>query len=242
MNDILKLAASTIQGSEYLVSLTGAGISKESNVPTFRGADGLWKNHDAMELATPQAFRKDSKLVWEWYSWRQGLIAECSPNPGHDTLAKWEQQGLLKCLITQNVDGLHRRAKSEKVLEVHGDLWAIKCTECSYHSRLSKPADGIPKCPECGSKLRPDVVWFGESLNPEIMKSVYRELELADTIIVIGTSALVQPAASFPLLVKQQGGKIIELNIEETPLTRYVDVHISGPSGVMLPKIDELLE
>ncbi|MFX1543963.1 MAG: NAD-dependent deacetylase [Promethearchaeota archaeon] len=237
----MKEAAKIISDAEYLIALTGAGVSRESNVPTFRGVDGLWRNYDPMELATPHAFARNPKLVWEWYSWRQGLISECEPNPAHTTLAEWEANGILSHLITQNVDGLHRRAGSEKVLEVHGDLWATKCTSCSFHGRLDSPAKGIPLCPECENMLRPDVVWFGESLDGRIMARVYEELASADIILVVGTSALVQPAASFPLVVKHAGGKILEANIEHTPLTLVSDVHVSGKAGEVLPSIGQLL-
>jgi NAD-dependent deacetylase len=237
----LRSVVDTIINSEYLIALTGAGISKESNVPTFRGADGLWRNYDAMELATPDAFRRNPTLVWEWYTWRQGLIAECNPNPGHLTLVNWEQEGILKSLVTQNVDGLHIRAGSTNVQEVHGDLWALKCVSCDYKGRLDAPAVGIPQCPDCNNNLRPDVVWFGESLNRDTISKVYDELEQADVCLVIGTSALVQPAASFPLIVKQRGGILIEVNIERTPLTSEVDYHLSGKSGEILPRLDKLL-
>jgi NAD-dependent deacetylase len=232
----------TISNADYLIALTGAGISRESNIPTFRGVDGLWRNYDAMQLATPDAFKQNPTLVWEWYSWRQGLIADCSPNPGHHILTKWEQEGMLKTLVTQNVDGLHIRAGSKNVLEVHGDLWALKCVSCNHSDRLESPADGIPKCPLCGSHLRPDVVWFGESLDREVISNVYAELERADVCLVIGTSALVQPAASFPMIVKERHGSIIEINIETTPLTSAADYHISGKSGVVLPELDRLLQ
>ncbi|MHA1962415.1 MAG: SIR2 family NAD-dependent protein deacylase [Candidatus Thorarchaeota archaeon] len=240
--DSFVVASQMISEAGNVVALTGAGVSKESNVPTFRGKDGLWKNHDAMELATPSAFAKDPNLVWEWYSWRQGLIAACSPNPAHLTLAKWEGSGVLKSLITQNVDGLHVRAGSKNVLEVHGDIWAVKCVSCSYNGRLIEPAMSVPSCPDCGSHLRPDVVWFGESLDPKVMESVYSVLERADLCLAIGTSAIVYPAASFPLVVSRKGGAIIEINVEQTPLTYSVDLHLSGPAGQILPRIDELLE
>lgn len=238
---ILDSVAQVIKNSKYLIALTGAGISKESNVPTFRGPDGLWKNYDAMELATPDAFQRNPKLVWEWYSWRQGLIASCNPNPAHNILAKWEQSGLLKTLITQNVDGLHRRAGSNFVHEVHGNLWALKCTSCSFQGKLDVPATEIPKCPLCASNLRPDVVWFGEPLDSNIMSEVYFELERADVCIVVGTSALVQPAASFPFIVKQNGGIIIEVNIEPTPLTNSAHYHLEGKAGIILPELDSRL-
>ncbi len=230
-----------LNDSKYVIALTGAGVSRESNVPTFRGKDGLWRNYDAMELATPEAFARDPKTVWEWYTWRQGLIGECTPNPAHETLVEFERTGLLKSMITQNVDGLHRRAGSENVLEVHGNLWAMKCTSCDHRDRLTSPAEGIPNCPRCGSHLRPDVVWFGEQLDPSIMNKVYTELEKADTIMVIGTSALVHPAASFPLVVRQRGGHIVEMNVEETPLTSYSSVHLSGKAGEVLPRLKALL-
>lgn len=236
--DRLASAASIISEAQHLIALTGAGISKESNVPTFRGKDGLWRKYNVMDLATPSAFARNPKLVWEWYSWRQDLIAKCTPNPAHHTLVKWELEGVLKALISQNVDGLHRRAGSTNVLEVHGNLWAIKCISCSHYGRLSSPAQGIPKCPSCGAHLRPDVVWFGETLDPAVMQQVRIELERADTIIVIGTSALVHPAASFPLIVKERGGRLIEVNIENTPLTRVSDVHVSGKAGEVLPQLD----
>lgn len=234
-------AASAIRKAKHLIALTGAGISKESNIPTFRGADGLWKEYNAMDLATPQAFQNNPSLVWDWYTWRQGLIGECKPNPAHDVLAKWEREGRLKTLITQNVDGLHRRAGSSNVLEVHGNLWALKCSVCPHRDRLTQPASGIPICPACGANLRPDVVWFGEQLDSVIMTTVYEALELADVCLVIGTSALVQPAASFPLVVRQHGGTLIEINVEQTPLSGLVDVSLLGKAGEMLPMIDNAL-
>lgn len=240
--ETLRQAANIIEQSKYLIALTGAGISKESNVPTFRGADGLWKQYDAMQLATPAAFRANPQLVWEWYSWRQGLIDKCEPNPAHRILVKWEQRGILKSLITQNVDGLHRRAGSKNVLEVHGNLWALKCISCRYKGRLMEPASGIPQCPECNMRLRPDVVWFGEPLDHTIIEEVYTQLGKSDVCIVIGTSALVYPAASFPLIVKQNGGRLIEVNIEQTSLTRIADIHLLGKAGEILPTLDSLVE
>ncbi|MFX1264997.1 MAG: NAD-dependent protein deacylase [Promethearchaeota archaeon] len=240
-SDTISQAAEVISDSRHLVALTGAGISKESDIPTFRGEDGLWRKYNAMELATPSAFARNPKLVWEWYSWRQGLIAGSEPNPAHVTLADWEERGILKTLITQNVDGLHRRAGSKTVLEVHGDLWTLKCPSCTNRGRLDGPAEGIPLCHECGSHLRPDVVWFGESLDRNVMAEVYTELEQADVCLVIGTSAFVQPAASFPLIVKQMGGQLIEVNVGRTPLTAVADVHLLGKAGVILPEIDSLL-
>lgn len=237
LDDIVEV----MRSSEYIVALTGAGISKESNVPTFRGEDGLWRNYDPMELATPPAFEKNPKLVWEWYSWRQNLIEECRPNPAHRVLASWEEEGLLEFIITQNVDGLHRRAGSHHVLEVHGNIWRVRCTCCSFSSVLEEPAKGVPLCPECNELLRPDVVWFGESLDAGLMNEVYAELGKSDLLFVIGTSAMVQPAASFPMVVKQNHGELIEINPDTTPLSEYVDIHLGGKAGEILPEIDEML-
>ncbi|MFX1484306.1 MAG: NAD-dependent deacetylase [Promethearchaeota archaeon] len=237
----LREAAEIIIDSKYLVALTGAGISKESNIPTFRGEDGLWRTYDAMQLATPGAFANNPSLVWEWYSWRQGIIADCHPNPAHETLSNWEQEGILRCLITQNVDGLHRRAGSKNVLEVHGDIWALKCTSCTYKGRLDKPASGILECPSCMNHLRPDVVWFGEALDQDIVGKLYTQLTKSDVCIIIGTSGLVYPAASFPLVVKQHGGSLIEVNIEKTVLSGKVDIHLPGKAGDVLPALDLLM-
>lgn len=240
-DDLLRRAVTAIGHSEYLIALTGAGISKESNVPTFRGSDGLWKQYDAMQLANPSAFRTNPRLVWEWYSWRQSLIAGCSPNAAHEVLAVWEQKGLLKSLITQNVDGLHQRAGSISIHEVHGNIWSLRCTSCGYRGQLDRPAIGIPACPSCNSNLRPDVIWFGEILNQETMSEVYSELKMADVCIVIGTSALVQPAATFPLIVKEYGGIIIEVNPDDTPLTSAASMQLKGSAGHLLPKMNSLL-
>ncbi|MHA1909598.1 MAG: NAD-dependent deacylase, partial [Candidatus Thorarchaeota archaeon] len=220
---------------------TGAGISNESNIPTFRGADGLWKNHNVMELATPQAFARDPHTVWEWYHWRQGLIRDCEPNPAHLTLAKWEKDGFLKYLITQNVDDLHYRAGSRTMDQVHGSIFSLKCTQCEYTSLLGDLKQTLPTCPECNANLRPDVVWFGEALDPVLIARVHEQLVEADTILVIGTSGVIHPAASFPIVVKQQGGNMIEINIEETPLSHYADVHVSGKAGEILSVIDTIL-
>ncbi|MCF2137999.1 MAG: NAD-dependent deacylase [Candidatus Thorarchaeota archaeon] len=241
-DDEIKRAAEIIRHAEHLIALTGAGVSRESNIPTFRGKDGLWRNYDPMDLATPSAFARDSQLVWEWYEWRQGLIASCEPNPAHYMLAAWERKGLLKTVITQNVDGLHRRAGSEHVLEVHGNIWAVKCVNCSYHALLDRPAVGVPRCPECGDLLRPDVVWFGESLDPDVISKVYAELDRADVCLIIGTSAVVQPAASFPLVVKNHGGTLIEINVEPTPLTTVSEISLQGKAGHLLPLIDTQLD
>jgi NAD-dependent deacetylase len=237
----LEKCVELLLNASYVIALTGAGISQESNVPTFRGEEGIWRQYNAMELATPNAFHQNPSLVWEWYAWRQDLIAKCQPNPAHLVLAKWETKGILKTLITQNVDGLHRRAGSKNLLLVHGSLWKLKCTRCAYKSDVSAPETGIPQCPDCQANLRPDVVWFGESLSREVLDQVLIELERSDVIMVVGTSAMVQPSASFPLIVQRRGGRIIEVNTEATPLTAIADVHLRGKAGELLSKIDDQL-
>ncbi len=234
-------AVEMMRSSDYIVVLSGAGISKESHIPTFRGEDGLWRNYDPIELATPQAFEKNPRLVWEWYSWRQDLIGNCSPNPAHSILASWEEVGRLRSIITQNVDGLHRRAGSKRVLEVHGNIWRVRCTSCPYTCILEKAAEDVPRCPECNELLRPDVVWFGESLDASVMNQVYAELAKSDLLLVIGTSAMVKPAASFPMVVKQNNGKLIEINPDTTPLSGYVDIRLGGKAGEILTQVDEII-
>ena len=242
VTEALEKCVDILRNASYLIALTGAGISQESKVPTFRGEDGLWRQYNAMELATPNAFHRNPSLVWEWYAWRQDLIAKCQPNPAHLVLAKWETHEFLKTIITQNVDGLHRRAGSKNLLLVHGSLWKLKCTRCAYKSDLTAPVKGIPRCPDCQANLRPDVVWFGESLPRGVLDQVFIELEQADVIMVVGTSAMVQPSASFPLIVQNQGGRIIEVNTEATPLTGIADVHLRGKAGELLPKVDDQLK
>ncbi len=240
-DQLLRTVAQVIADSNYLIALTGAGISKESNVPTFRGKDGLWNKYNVMELATLRAFKDNPQLVWEWYAWRQNLIASCEPNPAHLTLANWERQGLLKSIVTQNVDGLHERAGSSNIFEIHGNIWRVKCMNCDYHGQLDAPASGVPSCPLCNGNLRPDVVWFGESLDRDLLNSVDAELRRTDVCLVIGTSAVVYPAASFPMVAKDLGATVIEINIETTPITDFVDFHLSGKAGEILPQIDQLL-
>jgi NAD-dependent deacetylase len=221
---------------QSVAALTGAGISAESGVPTFRGPDGLWKNYRAEELATPSAFRKDPRLVWEWYEWRRGLIAKCQPNTAHYTLAEMEQAFASFTLITQNVDGLHRLAGSRKVVELHGNIWRVRCTQegTTWEERTVPLRELPPRC-SCGALLRPDVVWFGEPLPEATLQAVIRASESCELMLVIGTSAVVQPAASLPLIAKRNGAFLVEINPQETPLTSLADVSLRGPAAVELP-------
>ncbi|RLJ70763.1 NAD-dependent deacetylase [Hydrogenivirga caldilitoris] len=223
--------------------LTGAGISAESGIPTFRGKDGLWNKYDPAELATPEAFEQNPKLVWEWYDWRRQLIAKAQPNEGHRIVAKMEELFSDFWLITQNVDGLHQRAGSKKVIELHGNIWKVRCLNCGaeYYEYTTPLPEIPPKCRECSGLLRPGVVWFGESLPVDALSKAYELSQNADVFIVVGTSALVYPAAELPLIAKREGAKLIEVNPEETPITPYADYSLREKAGEGLRKVTEML-
>jgi NAD-dependent deacetylase len=207
---------------DAVVVLTGAGVSAESGVPTFRGEDGLWRNYRAEDLATPSAFARDPKLVWEWYQWRRELIAACRPNPAHDFIARLERaHGGDFLLVTQNVDGLHRLAGSSKLVEVHGNIWDVRCASCGAgrEDRTLPFPELPPKCDACGGLLRPGVVWFGESLPEAAMARAFAAAENCDLMLVVGTSAVVYPVAYLPQIAKRAGAYVIEVNPAETPLT-----------------------
>ncbi|MGD8598743.1 MAG: NAD-dependent deacylase [Anaerolineae bacterium] len=222
-----------------LAVLTGAGISAESGVPTFRGEGGLWRNYRAEDLATPGAFRRDPELVWEWYDWRRGLIGACQPNPAHDVLTEMEAHLDDFTLITQNVDGLHRLAGSRNVVELHGNIWGLRCTHgCQAHwqDRTVPLAKIPPHCPHCGALARPDVVWFGESLPTNALDAAYAAAQRCDVMLVVGTSAVVHPAASLPVVALQRGAHVIEINPQPTPLSEAVDTSIHQPAATALPR------
>lgn len=224
---------------QHVVALTGAGVSAESGVPTFRGEDGLWRHYRPEELATPHAFARDPALVWEWYDWRRGLIAACRPNPAHVTLADMEARLPDFTLITQNVDGLHRLAGSQRLLELHGDIWRMRCTRqaTSFEDRTSPLPEMPPRCPDCGALLRPDVVWFGESLPSDVLQAACAACAACDLMLVVGTSALVQPAASLPLIAKQNGAALVEINPQPTPLSDQADLTLRQPAAQALPQL-----
>ncbi|GBD09186.1 NAD-dependent protein deacylase Sir2 [Candidatus Thermoflexus japonica] len=220
-----------------VVALTGAGISAESGVPTFRGPGGLWGRYRPEELATPEAFTRDPTRVWEWYAWRRERIARAEPNPAHRTLAEMEAALPGFRLITQNVDGLHQRAGSRRVIELHGNIWRVRCVREGRtweDDRVPLP-EIPPRCPACGAWLRPDVVWFGEPLPPAAWRQALEAAQQAEIFLVIGTSGMVEPAASLPRLARAHGAWIIEFNLEETPLTPLADEVWRGPVGETLP-------
>lgn len=232
-----------LTGVQRLVVLTGAGISVESGIPTFRGPEGLWRSFRPEELATPQAFERDPRLVWEWYDWRRQKIAPARPNPGHEALVRLEARVPDFTLLTQNVDGLHRLAGSRQVLEIHGSIWEVRCLACgSVREDRRTPLPLLPICDACGGLVRPNVVWFGESLNPDLLSRAESALTRAQAVLVVGTSAVVQPAASFALWAKRAGAAIVEINLDPTPLTGHCDFALSGPAGVVLPRLLALVE
>lgn len=216
--------------------LTGAGISADSGVPTFRGADGLWRRYRAEDLATPDAFARDPRLVWEWYNWRRELIATKRPNSAHDAVTQMEQRFDRFWLITQNVDGLHREAGSRQLSEIHGNIWMVRCTACRLVvENRDVPISILPLCGSCGSLLRPHIVWFGESLAEEDLEKSDAALQTSDLCLIIGTSGLVYPAAGFASIAKQAGAFVVEINLDPTPQSGIVDVAIQGRAKDIVP-------
>lgn len=234
----------TIAKSKNVAALTGAGVSAESGVPTFRGEEGLWRNFRAEELATPEAFERDPKLVWEWYDWRRTLIAPLKPNQGHLSLARFEKRFEQFTLVTQNVDGLHRLGGSADPVEMHGNIWFTRCPgEGTVRENREAPLPRLPPlCPDCGAIVRPHIVWFGESLAPSVLARAFKAAEQAELFFVIGTSSVVQPAASLAGMAKKSGALVVEINLESTPITDIVDISLQGPSGEVLPKLLEMIE
>ena len=233
----------TLRSARYVVVLTGAGVSAESGVPTFRDAQtGLWAKYDPAELATPQAFQRNPRLVWEWYAWRRELVSQAKPNSGHLALAKLEQHVPKLTLITQNVDGLHRQAGSRNVIELHGNINRTICSEERRVIESWPETDEVPpRCPDCGSLLRPDVVWFGETLPQQALEAAFEAAEQCDFFMSIGTSGLVQPAASLPLVAVDRGGSVLEINPDVTTLTARMTYSLRGPAGHLLPALLRLL-
>jgi|SRR5579872_2811265 len=227
-----------LSAASSIAVLTGAGISAESGLPTFRGPGGLWRQRRPEELARREAFSRDPKLIWEWYNWRRSVIAEARPNAAHLALAELERRAKQFTLITQNVDGLHERAGSRDVLRVHGSIWTVRCCSCGRERedrRVSIP-DLPPMC-DCGGVERPGVVWFGESLPQDVWVRAEQAARQADLFFVIGTSAVVYPAGGLVGIAKSAGAKVVEVNIEETPVSALVDVSLRGPAAEILPQL-----
>lgn len=232
----LEIVKAKLAAAQAVVVLTGAGISADSGVPTFRGTDGLWRNFRAEDLATPEAFARDPTLVWEWYGWRRELIATKQPNAAHYTVAELERRCPRFWLITQNVDGLHRAAGSRQLSEIHGNIWMVRCTGCrQVMENRDLPIRMLPMCPECHGLLRPHIVWFGESLAEEDLRRSYAALRSCDLCLIIGTSGVVYPAAGFASLAKEAGAFVAEINLDETPHTSLVDLSLRGRAKEIVP-------
>ena len=241
MKNGLSDAALWIGEAAEIAVLTGAGVSAESGVPTFRGTDGLWRKYRAEELATPEAFARDPDLVWEWYRYRQKIIAAAEPNGAHHALAELERRTERFTLITQNVDGLHLRAGSQCVVELHGNIFRARSPEDGEIRTLTGAEEETIPLSSKGNRMRPDIVWFGEALPMKAIEAAHGASESADLFLVVGTSAIVHPAASFPLLARESGAKLIEVNPEETPLTPAVNLSLRGKAAEILPMIIDRL-
>jgi NAD-dependent deacetylase len=227
-----------LQSASAVVVLTGAGISAESGVPTFRGQGGLWKQFRAEDLATPEAFARDPWLVWEWYDSRRSALARVEPNAGHRALAELETRKPRFTLVTQNVDGLHDRAGSRNVLKLHGDIWTLRCLKCGRERRDERtPLPELPPRCDCGGMLRPGVVWFGEPLPRAAWECAQLATQEAEVLLVVGTSATVYPAAGLVPMAISAGARVIECNTEERPFSSGMDRSFRGRAGELLPQL-----
>jgi len=234
-----------LRDAARVVVLTGAGVSAESGVPTFRGPGGLWKNYRAEDLATPGAFTRDPRLVWEWYGWRRGIVQRCVPNAAHVELAGAAADRSAFRIVTQNVDGLHVEAAQSPAaqpLELHGSLFRMRCTRCTARRADRDVIDAtaletLPRCTACGALARPDIVWFGESLDANVLGEAMELASHADACLVVGTSALVHPAAGLADLTRRAGGAVIEVNVADTPLTNDATISLRGPAAVLVPEL-----
>lgn len=250
--DEIRQVAQLLAKAQRVCCLTGAGVSAERGVPTFRDAGGLWEGRRPEDVATPEAFRANPQDVWDFYLWRRRALSKVKPNAGHHALAAMERLIPTFTLVTQNVDGLHRLAGSELVYELHGDMWVNRCTGAKRESpqppcsnTRSQPEDGfeeIPHCPLCGSMMRPGVVWFGEMLPEEALAAGYEAAVASEVMLVVGTASVVHPAASLPMWAAEAGAVIVEVNPNETALSPHADYRLSGPSGEILPAIVEQMK
>ena len=243
---MLEQLAERIQSGTRITVMTGAGVSAASGVPTFRGPDGIWKKYRAESLATPEAFQKDPKLVWEWYDWRRQVLSTKSPNRAHQVLAAWSRRYPNFRLITQNVDGLHERAGTEKVIRFHGSIWEVLCwNNCGpspkrWRDETVPFLEIPPRCPHCGGMIRPGVVWFGEGIDRDVLEQSSRALD-CDVFLTIGTSSVVYPAAQLVHEARSRGAYTVEMNIEATPASGLLDLSVRGPAEEILDHVERLI-
>jgi NAD-dependent deacetylase len=245
VTDSIRALRQALDEAERVVALTGAGISAESGIPTFRGPGGLWRNYSPEKLATPEAFAENPRLVWEWYDWRRQIVRKAEPNVGHWALVELERRktGATRAsgsftLVTQNVDGLHDRAGSRNVVKLHGDIWLVRCLGCGTEARNEQvPLEDLPpRCP-CGALLRPGVVWFGEPLPVGEWQRAVEASTQAEVFLVIGTSAVVYPAAGLAEAAREAGAKLAIVNSEPTPLDPRANWVLHGQAGELLPRL-----
>lgn len=243
----LRGAAAVIAGARQLVVLTGAGMSKESGIPTFREAqEGLWARYDPVQMATYEGFLSNPSLVWSWYEYRFGMVATARPNAGHFAVAALEKKLPAVTVVTQNIDGLHQAAGSTRVLELHGSIRRYRClsgrhsgfTPADFAGQTEKP----PRCPQCHEMLRPEVVWFGEYLPEDVLASAFALCESCDVMLVVGTSGVVQPAASLPFVAQASGATLIDVNPERDEIARRADFFLPGAAGAVLPELVAALD
>jgi len=230
-----------IKKYKKIVFVTGAGISQESGIPTFRGKDGLWRNYDPMKLATIDAFYENPKLVWEWYNERRGNIFQAQANLGHKAIAELEKYAQV-VVLTQNIDGLHKKSGSSNVLELHGSIVKIKCSVCDYNEEVLTEISDFPPLCKCGNILRPDVVWFGEPLPQDVWQNAIELASQCDLMVIVGTSLAVSPANTLPLYAKQNNATLIEINPEKTEMSEEMDESIRNTSVEILPKLISLFK
>lgn len=230
-------ARRAVRAARSIAILTGAGVSAESGIPTFRSNGGYWQNQRFQDLATSEGFVRDPKFVWQWYEERRRGIANAIPNPGHYALVDLEGRAEAFALITQNVDGLHDRAGSKNVIKLHGDIWVVRCLACHREKIERAPLNDLPPRCDCGGTLRPGVVWFGESLPEGAIEKATEAVRSADVLIVVGTSAQVYPAAGLIPLALHAGASVIEINPEETDFSTEVTFSLRGPSSRLLPEL-----
>ncbi len=242
MNSLIRQTAGFMRAGMKIAVLTGAGVSAESNIPTFRGKDGWWKNHRPEDMATPEAFERNPAFVWEWYGHRQKMIRKCRPNNAHHAIARLEKLFDDFTLITQNVDNLHQQAGSRKILELHGNIFKARCMKEGLITDFLLQEEPLPRCGNCGALLRPHVVWFGETLDSGVIRSAMEAAINCDLFIVAGTSAMVQPAASLPLYARSEGAMVVEINPDPTPISALVNLSINIPAGEAMPEIADEYE